>query len=154
MSKVMNLVSLTAPSTDLRRVLPESQFLRALSLERKRAERSQTRFVVMQLDVATLAQNATHENLLLRTVFSLVHSVRETDIVGWYKQRSALGVIFAELGKADTLSVLSALQTKMLGTLRSALRAEEVERINIAFCCYPEDDKAQETRQTIGVNGR
>jgi lipopolysaccharide/colanic/teichoic acid biosynthesis glycosyltransferase len=132
--------------SELRDLLPEQQFLRALCLERKRTERSRNPFVLMLLSVATSTKKSIGEEPMLdRIVPTILRSVRETDIVGWHKDYATLGVIFAELGLANKESVLGALRERVATGLRSVLRTEEVNRINITFYCFPEDWKAEET---------
>src|SRR5881296_1704236 len=82
-------------------LLPEPMFLRALCLERKRAERSRKFFVLMLLDQGKPSQNGNGNGLLNKAVSAILSSIRETDIAGWYTGNTALGVIFAELGAAD-----------------------------------------------------
>ena len=94
-------------------LLPEPLFLRALCLERKRAERSRKLFVLMLIEPGKPLQNADRDDLLDRTVTAIGSSIRETDVAGWYKESSALGVIFAELGAADSQTVIGALRAKV-----------------------------------------
>src|SRR6266849_1289989 len=101
-------------------------FLRALRLERKRAERSRKLFGLMLPDQSTPLQNGKDDNLLNKTVPAILSSIRETDIAGWHQAHSALGVIFAELGAADTKSILGALCARVNALLQSVLRAEEL----------------------------
>jgi|SRR6267142_4558193 len=129
---------------DVRRVLPESQFQRALCLEQKRVARSRKCFVLMLLVVPTPIQNGGESNPLGRTAPVILASVRETDIVGWHKQRSTLGIIFAELVMTDKQSVLTALRAKVMSGIRSVLGADEAAGINFTLCCFPEDSKADE----------
>src|SRR2546422_11396187 len=95
-------------------LLPEPMFLRALCLERKRAERSRKLFVLMLLDLGKSSDNGNGDNTLLqRTVPAILSSIRETDIAGWHKEDAALGVIFAELGAGDKTSILPALRARI-----------------------------------------
>ena len=124
---------------ELHALLPEPMFLRALCLERKRAERSRKLFVLMLLDPGDPVQHGNSNSSLPKTVAAIFASIRETDIAGWYKEKAALGVIFAELGAADKKSVLAALRAKVTAALQSSLRTEELSRIRISFHCFPED---------------
>jgi exopolysaccharide biosynthesis polyprenyl glycosylphosphotransferase len=126
-------------------LLPEPMFLRALCLERKRAERSRKPFVLMLLDPRTPFHSGDGATVLHSTISALRASMRETDIAGWYKASSVPGVIFAELGPADKQSVLSALQTRVTATLRSVLNAEALKHIHISFHYFPEDWGAADT---------
>jgi exopolysaccharide biosynthesis polyprenyl glycosylphosphotransferase len=112
-------------------------FLRALRLERKRAERSRKPFVLMLLELAGPAPSG-KGNLLNQAVPALLSSIRETDIAGWHQENAALGVIFAELGVTPPESPLAALHARVIGLLQSVLRAEELARIRITFHCFPE----------------
>jgi hypothetical protein len=148
-------MSFSQKLTDLRRVLSESQFLDALCLERKRAERSRQRFVLMVLDIATPVRPATSlDNPLDRAALAVLRSIRETDIIGWHRQQSALAVIFAELGMADKDIVLAALQAKVRRVLHSVLSAEQIKRITMTFCCFPEDPRPDELTPLVNAAER
>ena len=131
-------------------ILPEREFVRALTLERKRAERSRKLFVVMLLTVRTPHPGAGRDTLLDRTLPIIRASIRETDVAGWHKQDAMLGVIFAELGTVAKESVLSALRAKLTGALRATLPTEEMERVHITFHCFPDDWKSGEPGQPVG----
>jgi len=120
-------------------LLPEVMFLRALSLERKRAERSRKLFVLMLLEPVQPMSNGNGHNAFSMTVSAISSSIRETDIAGWYKERAALGVIFAELGTADKTSILTALRAKVTAALQSSLRAEDLSHVRISFHCFPDE---------------
>src|SRR5438552_5727075 len=124
---------------ELHALLPEPMFLRALCLERKRAERSRKLFVLMLLDPRDPIEHGNSNSSLPKTAAAIFASIRETDVAGWYKENAALGVIFAELGAADKKSVLAALRAKVTAALESSLRTEELSRIRISFHCFPED---------------
>src|SRR2546428_6266006 len=135
--------------TELHGLLPEPMFLRALCLERKRAERSRKFFVLMLLDQGKPSQNGNGAGVLKKTVSAILSSIRETDIAGWYTGNTALGVIFAELGAADKKSILTALRAKVTTALRSNLRAEEANHLRISFHCFPEDSEAGDAGRPI-----
>jgi exopolysaccharide biosynthesis polyprenyl glycosylphosphotransferase len=128
------------PSTASVNLLPEQQFLSALSLERKRAERSGKRFVLMLLDRGPAAHNgdgAIH-HLLEDAVSAVLSCIRETDIAGWRVANQVLGVIFTELGGATREQVLGALRARLMAALERALPAEALRHLRIAFHCFPE----------------
>src|SRR5882762_1805836 len=131
-------------------LLPEREFVRALTLERKRAERSRKMFVVMLLEVRPPDPRADRDTLLGRTLPIIRASIRETDIAGWHKQDAILGVIFAELGTVGKESALGALRAKITAALRSTLPPEEVERVHITFHCFPDDWNSGEPGRPVG----
>src|SRR5712692_6937648 len=136
-------------SKELHDLLPEALFLRALCLERKRAERSRKFFVLMLLDHGNASQNGNGDEVLNKTVSAILSSIRETDIAGWYTGNTALGVIFAELGAADKKSILTALRAKVTTALRSNLRTEEANHLRISFHCFPEDSEEGDAGRSI-----
>jgi lipopolysaccharide/colanic/teichoic acid biosynthesis glycosyltransferase len=149
--KAVKLMMRSSRLSELRDLLAEPQFLRALCLERKRTERSRNPFVLMLLGLTTaVTKSVGDDGLFDRIVPIILRSVRETDIVGWHKDRSTLGVIFAELGVADKDSVLAALRERVTHGLRTVLRVDELKRINITFYCFPEDWKADDSGQNGG----
>jgi len=118
-------------------------FLRALCLERKRAERSRKPFVLMLLEPGK-RQNDNGDNSLNKTVSAICSPIRETDIAGWYRAQSVFGVIFAELGAADRASIVSALRARITAALQSHLNAEELNHVHLSFHCFPEDQNGHE----------
>ena len=131
--------------TETHGFLPEPMFLRALRVERKRAERSRKLFVLMVLDVSTASRNGDTKNLLNRAVPAILSSIRETDIAGWHRDQAALGVIFAELGPGDTKTILEVLRAKVTTVLQSSLRADELAGLRLTFHSFPEDWGNEET---------
>src|SRR4029077_10865513 len=120
-------------------LLPEPLFLRALSLERKRAERSGKRFLLMLIDFGNLAENGDGDGPRTKTVAAVLARIRETDIAGWYAANGILGVIFTELGDADERLTLPILRGRLSGALESALKSEERQRLGLSFHWFPDD---------------
>jgi len=123
---------------EFQRLMPAPLFLRALSLERKRAERSRTPFVLMLIDRRTACQ-IDGDHLLQKAVPAILASIRETDIAGWHEEGSALGVIFTELGVTAEKSVVNVLRAKMTAPLQAILTTEELAQLRITFHRFPED---------------
>jgi exopolysaccharide biosynthesis polyprenyl glycosylphosphotransferase len=119
----------------------EPAFLRTLSLERKRAERSRKSFVLMLLDLDKLIQNenGNGSTIVARTAFEILSVIRETDSPGWFKDNRVLGIIFAELGTASRQSILAALNTKITAALHVTLQPEQLDHIQLSFYCFPDD---------------
>jgi hypothetical protein len=79
--------------------LDQEFFVTMLRLERKRTERSHRRFVLMLLDASGLLKGRRNRTTFDKVVMALSNSTRETDIKGWYKDDSVIGVIFTEIGR-------------------------------------------------------
>src|SRR5277367_6395559 len=97
--------------------LEQELFVTMLRLERKRTERSKRRFVLMLLDACGLLKADENGEIFCRVIAALSQSIRETDIKGWYKDESVIGVIFTEVGTADGRSVANALLTRVTSAL-------------------------------------
>jgi lipopolysaccharide/colanic/teichoic acid biosynthesis glycosyltransferase len=120
------------------RILDQEAFLKMLTIEQKRTERSRRRFVLMLLESSGLLHNRA-DGAFDQVLEALAHSVREIDIVGWYEELEVLGVIFTEIGTADGKSVVRALLTRVNNALSSVLRIEEINQIRLSFHVFPED---------------
>ena len=126
--------------------LPEHAFLRLLTMERKRAERSDRSFLLIVLDGAQLfVQSPT---AMARVTSALCACIRETDMIGWHRQDAAVGIILTELGSADRSSIRRALLDTLASTLKSKIGSERANQILISFHFFPgenSDDKGGPT---------
>jgi lipopolysaccharide/colanic/teichoic acid biosynthesis glycosyltransferase len=129
--------------------MPEPQFRKALLLEKKRAERSCRKFILMLLESDTLLKDGATHDAVYRAICALVAATRETDIKGWYKTESVLGVIFTELGAAEGRSVANALMSKVTNALSSSLDIGEINRVAMSFYIYPEEAATIEGRSGL-----
>jgi len=126
----------SARSSDL---LPEPLFLRALSLERRRSERSGKRFLLMMVEFGAPARNGAAEDLRDKTVAAILTRIRETDLPGWYAANETLGVIFTELGAAEERSALRTVRGRVMVALESNLTAPERRRLCLSFHWFPDE---------------
>ena len=119
-------------------MLPQELFMKLLCLERKRTERSGRRFVLMLLDSGNLLK-AARAPVVASLLSAITQSTRDTDLKGWYKEGSVIGVIFTEVGGAEDKSIVHALSTKLTDSLYGALSIQEINEIKISFHVFPED---------------
>lgn len=120
-------------------LVSEELFTKLLSLERKRSERSRKQFVLMLLDAGELLRTDCREAALEQMTAALSLSTRETDIRGWYREDSKLGVILTELGSAEVSSALSTVFCKVNTALRANLGMEQMNEIRISFHVFPDE---------------
>ena len=109
-----------------------------LRLERKRTERSHRRFVLMLLEACGLLKADESQDTFHKVVAALSRSTRETDIKGWYKDDSVIGVIFTEVGAAEGKSIANALLTKVTNALCTTLSIEQINEVKLSFHVFPE----------------
>ena len=84
-----------------RGIVAQEPFVRMLYVERKRTERSGRGFVLMLLESAGLLRADSSEDAFDRVLAALSGSTRDTDIKGWYKDGSVIGVIFTSPVRAQ-----------------------------------------------------
>jgi lipopolysaccharide/colanic/teichoic acid biosynthesis glycosyltransferase len=117
-------------------VASEETFLAVLGLERKRTERSRRSFVLMLLEYG---ENNPCE-IAERVFNALSVKVRETDVCGWYKDQSVIGVIFTEVGAAgEGKAIARVLSRKVNSILAETLTTEQMEHVGLSFHVFPDD---------------
>ena len=110
-----------------------------ISLERRRTERSRKPFLLMLLDMGEHLPRETNPAILGKILAALSSSTRETDMAGWYKTNSILGVMFTEIGLDDQNSIVSTMMARLSTTLRTDLSFEQFNQISISFHVFPEE---------------
>lgn len=133
-----------APAADPARVegasiLSEEHFHRMVRLERKRAERSGKPFLLMLLDAGKFLPNQKHGKVLQNVLSALALSSRDTDVTGWYKQNSVVGIMFTEIAVDLKKSILATILLRVSSALRDCLTLEQFSQISISFHLFPED---------------
>jgi len=134
-----SLVS-TRPVLDGERsVLSEEAFQRMIAIERKRTERSCKPFLLMLLDTGSSHSGPNNGKAFRKVVLTLLASTRETDVTGWYKDSTIVGVMFTELVLDEKKSILSTMLKRVTSALRDNLTFEQFNQISISFHLFPDD---------------
>jgi exopolysaccharide biosynthesis polyprenyl glycosylphosphotransferase len=117
-------------------VQAEGIFLRMLSVERKRCERTGHPFALMLLNLekADIARRT-----IKKVGNALAFATRDTDITGWYRSPSILGVMFTTLGATDRETLHSVLFERTYKILRQVMDSMEIHKLQVTFHFYPED---------------
>jgi exopolysaccharide biosynthesis polyprenyl glycosylphosphotransferase len=119
--------------------LDEEMFRRTIAVERKRTERSKAPFLLMLLETVGSERPDKREQTLDAIVSALMLSSRDTDIVGWYKERAIIGVMFTGLSGNDKSAMLDMIVDRVSATLRDELSVDQFERISISVHFFPDD---------------
>lgn len=118
-------------------VMPEAAFIRMLRLERRRTERSGRQFMLVLISSEHFHCDA--ESDLLDYVVTAVSSVtRETDILGWYQQGTALGLLMTELGQTNSLTT-ETIAKKLVMAVQEKISAESFQKISFQFRLFPQE---------------
>ncbi len=120
-------------------VLKEGTFKRMIAIERKRTERSREPFLLMLLEAGKHQALEKGGRALDKMVSVLPLSIRETDVIGWYKDRTTVGVMFTGLAGNDKNSVLSTILAKVSTTLRNELTFDQFNQVSISFHFFPDE---------------
>lgn len=138
-------------NSETRLTLNEDQFHRVISLERRRMERSRKSFLLMLLELDYLL-SGNNQRVLAKVLSALSTSTRETDVTGWYRGNSVVGVMFTEIGTDDKQSgVMTTLTTRVSDTLRNCLTAAQFVQLSISFYLLPEEQQPEVHAHTGGV---
>jgi lipopolysaccharide/colanic/teichoic acid biosynthesis glycosyltransferase len=119
--------------------LDEDTFRRMIAIERKRTERSETPFLLMLLEISNNETPTTNAKTLEIIVSALIATSRDTDIVGWYKDRAIGGVLFTGLVGNDKGAIADMIVTRVSATLQDELTDEAFKQISISFHFFPDD---------------
>ncbi len=119
--------------------LDEETFRRMIAVERKRTERSKAPFLLMLLETTSSGKPETKKQALDLIVSALMLSSRDTDIVGWYKERAIVGVMFTGLAGNDKNSIAEMIVDRVSSTLRDELTLAQFEQISISLHFFPDD---------------
>jgi lipopolysaccharide/colanic/teichoic acid biosynthesis glycosyltransferase len=120
-------------------VLSEGVFKRMIALERKRSERSKEPFLLMLLEAGDNQPSETGRTVLDSVASVLLSAGRETDLVGWYKDRTTLGVMYVGLSIVDKDSILNSILSRVKTLLNKTLTFEQAKQVTISFHFFPDE---------------
>jgi exopolysaccharide biosynthesis polyprenyl glycosylphosphotransferase len=129
-----------SPATaDDRIVLNGESFQRMLALERKRSERSRKPFLLMLVDLGERLPSASNGKASSDIVSALSLATRVTDVIGWYKDDSVVGILFTEVVIEDRSSIMGTMMTRISNMLGKALSPEQLNQVSISLHLFPEE---------------
>jgi lipopolysaccharide/colanic/teichoic acid biosynthesis glycosyltransferase len=117
-------------------LLQEAAFAQTIRLERRRAERSGKRFMLILIGGEDLL-NESADMLIHNMVTAISSSTRETDVLGWYEQKVTLGILITEIGQADDAAIDTIIQKVSL-VIQRAVSFETYCRLKLVFRVFPQ----------------
>jgi lipopolysaccharide/colanic/teichoic acid biosynthesis glycosyltransferase len=120
-------------------VLDGESFQRTLALERKRSERSRKPFLLMLVDLGERLPSASNGKASNDIVSALSLSTRVTDVIGWHKDDSVVGILFTEVVIEDRSAIMGTMMTRITTMLGKALSPEQLNQISISLHLFPEE---------------
>lgn len=121
-----------------REVLNEKSFKRMIAIERKRTERSKEPFLLMLVE-AGQGESRQALRVLESMIAVLTRASRDTDVIGWYKERAMVGVMFTGLMVNDKSLILNTIVKRVSSTLRDELTYDEFDKVGLSFHFFPDD---------------
>jgi hypothetical protein len=118
--------------------LGETDFHRMISLERRRTVRSNKSFLLMLLGMGVVSLAGSNKISLRKIVISMPTITRETDVTGWYKENSVVGVMFTEIKLDNQKSIPQTLLSRVNQMLEVNLSAQQLPQMNIEYHIFPE----------------
>jgi len=122
-----------------RHMLDEELFQHTICLERKRAERSRSSFLLVLLDLRTVLANDSSREILNTILSSLWKATRETDVAGWHKSNAVLGVLLTDVPTEGRTPIVGAMLARVSGVLYSTLTFDQFCQITISHYIFPEE---------------
>jgi lipopolysaccharide/colanic/teichoic acid biosynthesis glycosyltransferase len=121
-------------------IADEVIFNRLLSMERKRSERTGAPFLLVLINCERLVRTRVKSSIE-HIGTALAASIRDTDVTGWHRNRSTLGVIFTSLKGTSRAATRTAVSGKIQKLLGENLSAEDIGSVEISFHFFPESDE-------------
>jgi hypothetical protein len=111
----------------------EQAFRYFLEIERKRAARAQRPVVLLLMDPKESPRTGARiDPVLAAKLFSgLWRCLRETDVIGWYREDRIAGAVLTQLDDALRPDASSLIRQRVSGTLRDGLSPDVARRLRV-----------------------
>jgi lipopolysaccharide/colanic/teichoic acid biosynthesis glycosyltransferase len=115
-------------------------FTRILHVERKRTDRSQRPFLLLLLELRILLRDGQQwrRSLVKNVIQSLQSCARQTDMIGWYKHNTVIGVIFTELRQEEP--PIGTILERVNAALQARLTPEQIDAVTLSMHLYPHQE--------------
>jgi lipopolysaccharide/colanic/teichoic acid biosynthesis glycosyltransferase len=119
-------------------VLDERSFQRLVALERKRSERSEQPLLLMLLKAGEGQTSGTETTMLDTVARALACHGRETDVVGWFSDNTAIGVLFTGFDAQNRNQAIAAILKRVKDSLRGEFMFHQLSRFSVSFHFFPD----------------
>jgi lipopolysaccharide/colanic/teichoic acid biosynthesis glycosyltransferase len=120
-------------------LLNEDAFVSMLYLERRRAERTQKRFVLVLVDVSKVFGGGQRTRTAQKITAGFGEAIRETDVIGWYVENNLIGIIGTELGNASQKLIQDRFVEKLRSVFEGSIGKEKAASVSVSFHFFPEE---------------
>jgi lipopolysaccharide/colanic/teichoic acid biosynthesis glycosyltransferase len=135
-------------STPDKTIFDAESFTRILAFERKRTDRSQRPFLLLLLELRILLLDGRwwRHSLIKNVIQALQSCARQTDIIGWYKNKAVIGVIFTEVREEGP--PIGKILERVNAALQARLTPEQSKAVTISIHLYPHQDAGSSDSST------
>lgn len=120
-----------------RSALRETDFLRVIGHERKRAERTHKPCLLMLVEMEAQFPLENNGKALGTILSALSAATRETDVTGWYQDDSVVGVLFTEIMFEDGAAIVTKVMSRVSEALRNSLSSRQFNQASVSFELFP-----------------
>lgn len=115
----------------------ESDFNRMLLQERKRQQRTHRPFMLMLVSLSDLPSGGNGSGPRSRVASALASTIRDVDLMGWYKTGSVLGIIFTEVNCSNGCVQSAPVLKRVHCNLSESLSPEELSKVGLSVQYFP-----------------
>jgi len=108
----------------------------ALSLERQRCDRAGSMLLLALISLEDLSESE-HGAITDKVVAAVRPVPRGTDVLGWYREGSTVGIIFANQNDKSMEVAESKIRERLQQALAAKLSAEALAQLKISYHVYP-----------------
>ena len=117
----------------------EVLFHSLLLVEIRRTERSRKAFLLMLINLGRL-ENYERDKVASRVVGTVFSASRETDLKGWYKSGSIIGIMFTEPNPGtDIACVQDKILDRVCGSIKRIIGPGRFGKLEIQLLVFPQD---------------
>jgi len=125
----------------------QNYFNDMLAVERKRVGRSKKSFMLMLISVEGIEDLNKIKKVYKKIVAVLLQCTRETDIKGWFKFNSIIGVILTEIGNEDHFVIKEIVTQKIERNLVEVLGKDLMTNVHLSIHIYPDECERIDTKE-------
>ena len=126
--------------------LPQDLFLQRLCLERKRAERSRKNIALLLLHVEDFGLTGSQDEILYGLEIIINSGRRKTDLAGWYKDGSIVGIVFNDLGAdADAATIYNRVRDRFREAIGARWGDDSLHQVNSSVHVFTAHCKDQDS---------
>jgi hypothetical protein len=120
-------------------VYNEEAFRYFLQIERKRASRSNSRFLLLLIDLKRQVSESPQfdETTGAKLFLAMWPCLRETDFIGWYRQQRVASAVLTQVGETPGVEVSNLVADRVRGALTQSLPANLATRLQIRVYQVP-----------------